>query len=71
MGGRKERWEKEQRRNQYKKARRRGKPRHDAQNFIRATDAQWAAIKDQVRSAGKQVRKAQKLERRRQQKEEQ
>ena len=65
MGGRKERWEKEQRRNQYKKARRRGKPRHNAQNFIRATDAQWAAIKSQVRSAGSKVRKEQKKERRR------
>lgn len=64
MGERKERWEKEQRCNQYKKARRRGKPRHDAQNFIRATDAQWAAIKEQVREAGKQVRKEQKKERR-------
>ena len=71
MGGRKERWQQEQRRDQYKKARRRGKPRHSAQNFIRATDAQWAAIKDQVRSAGKQVRKAQKQARRRQAKEEQ
>lgn len=57
MGGRKERWEKEQRRNQYKKARRRGKPRHNAQNFIRATDAQWAAIKEQVRSANTQARR--------------
>lgn len=57
MGGRRERWEKEQRRNQYKKARRRGKPRHSAQNFIRATDAQWAAIKEQVRSANTQARR--------------
>lgn len=62
MGGRKERWEKEQRRNQYKKARRRGKPRHDAQNFIRATDAQWAAIKKQVKSADRQARRARKKE---------
>lgn len=60
MGGRKERWEKEQRRNQYKKARRRGKPRHSAQNFIRATDAQWAAIKEQVRSASTQARREKK-----------
>lgn len=60
MGGRKERWEKEQRRNQYKKARRRGKPRHNAQNFIRATDAQWAAIKEQVRSANTQARREKK-----------
>lgn len=63
MGGRKERWQKEQRRDQYKRARRRGKPRHSAQNFIRATDAQWAAIKEQVRSANKAVRKEQKKER--------
>lgn len=62
MGGRKERWQKEQRRNQYKKARRRGKPRHDAQNFIRATDAQWAAIKKQVKSADRQARRARKKE---------
>lgn len=60
MGGRRERWEKEQRRNQYKKARRRGKPRHSAQNFIRATDAQWAAIKEQVRSANTQARREKK-----------
>lgn len=65
MGERKERWQKEQRRNQYKKARRRGKPRHDAQNFIRATDAQWAAIREQVQSANKAVRREQKLERKR------
>lgn len=62
MGGRKERWQKEQRRNQYKKARRRGKPRHDAQNFIRATDAQWAAIKKQVKTADRQARRARKKE---------
>lgn len=62
MGWRKELWQKEQRRNQYKKARRRGKPRHDAQNFIRATDAQWAAIKKQVRSADRQARQAKKKE---------
>lgn len=62
MGGRKERWQKEQRRNQYKKAHRRGKPRHDAQNFIRATDAQWAAIKKQVRSANRQARQSKKKE---------
>ena len=60
MGGRKERWQQEQRRNQYKKARRRGKPRHSAQNFIRATDAQWAAIKEQVRSASTQARREKK-----------
>lgn len=65
MGERKERWQKEQRRNQYKRARRRGKPRHDAQNFIRATDAQWAAIREQVQNANKQVRREQKLERKR------
>lgn len=64
MGERKERWEKEQRRNQYKKARRRGKPRHNAQNFIKATDAQWAAIKQQVKTAGGKVRYEKKKERR-------
>lgn len=62
MGGRRERWQQEERRKRYKKARRRGKPRHDAQNFIRATDAQWAAIKAQVRSADRQARKAKKKE---------
>lgn len=62
MGGRRERWQQEERRKRYKKARRRGKPRHDAQNFIRATDTQWTAIKAQVRSADRQTRKAKKKE---------
>lgn len=65
MGERRERWQKEQRRNQYKQARKRRKPRHSAQNFIRATDAQWAAIREQVQNANKQVRREQKLERKR------
>lgn len=57
MGGRKQRWEQEQRRKQFKKARKHGKPRHDAQNFIRATDEQWAAIKKQVKEANYRARK--------------
>ena len=56
MGDRKERWEQEQRRNQYKKARKSESPRQSTQNFIRATDAQWAAIKKQVREAERRAK---------------
>ena len=57
MGDRKERWEQEQRRRQYQKARKHGKPRHSAQNFIRATDEQWAAIKKQIKEANYKAKK--------------
>lgn len=60
MGSNRQRWEQEQRRKQFKKARKHGKPRHDAQNFIKATDAQWAAIKNQVRAAGTKARREKK-----------
>ena len=60
MGDRKQRWEQEQRRNQFKKARKSGNSRQSTQNFIRATDAQWAAIKKQVLEANQKAKRERK-----------
>ncbi len=71
MGSNRQRWEQEQRRKQIKNARKRGSRRHNAQNFIKATDQQWDAIRNQVAAANKKINKEKKQERRHDRKQDQ